>query len=111
MIWLKCLDCGSIFKAEDAAFRPSREEDGLPPWVSVDVCPDCGSDELIELGTCELCKERPSRMDSDFCSECCALIDSAFQGAIKTVHSRIGGEYTDVVRLMFDRAEEADFYK
>ena len=108
--YFRCYDCGRIQSEHELAHRKAVLEDGMAPWEFVDVCWDCGSDNIMELNNCELCHGPIVMSSSDFCEECRELIDGAFKEAITKVHSRRGGEYMDVVRLMFDRAEEQEFY-
>lgn len=108
--YYRCLDCGRVQSEYELAQRKAVLEDGMAPWEFVDICCDCGSDNLLELNTCELCHGPIVMSSSDFCQECRELIDGAFRDAITQVQSRRGGDYLDVVKLMFDRAEEVDFY-
>ena len=108
--WIKCYDCGAVFMADHAAHRKATDEDGLPPWETVAICPSCRSDDLTELANCEMCGLPVTSGTSDFCLECRDLIDKAFLSAFETVHGKRGGDYADVIDLMFRRAEETDFY-
>jgi len=106
-----CNDCGLVFPDYEAAHRKALVEDALAPWEFVDVCWECGSDDLTELDNCELCGNPiTDNAVSDFCEECRVEIDRAFRCAFDTVHAAHGGEYTKLVRLMIDRAEECEFY-
>lgn len=111
----KCLDCGHIFPAEDAAHRDAELGDCLDPWMAVDICPECFSDELQELQRCEICGNPVHDEDSDFCMGCQFVIDGAFQSAINTAAGRLDWgaleDKNNLIRLMFDRAEEKGFYQ
>jgi hypothetical protein len=69
---MRCGRCGSIFNSEDADTRPELVGEfwGSPAYIEIDICPECGSDDLEEIeqpyeecdenedcdGNCEDCK-------------------------------------------------------
>ena len=69
---LRCERCGSIFSSEEADTRqePVGEFWGRMTYEEIDICPECGSDDLEEIeqpweeckdnedcdGNCEDCK-------------------------------------------------------
>ena len=112
MNWLKCEDCGEVFKADDAARRPSRLEDGLLPWDGVTLCPFCGSEELVELRKCELCGD-PITDDesSNLCEDCRGEIDYAFMDLFIGLEERLQVDRNYITRAVFDRAEEMNWYE
>lgn len=111
----KCLDCGHVFPAEDAAQRDAEFGDCCPLWASIDICPECFSDQLQELQRCEICGNPVHDEQSDFCMDCQFIIDAAFQGAIESAARHLNwedlGNKNDLIRLMFDRAEERHLYQ
>ena len=101
-----CDECDAIFSEEDAGSRPSVLEDGMRPWDRVMTCPVCGSDELRQLDHCELCGEPNTDALSKFCPDCQSVIDDAFRDAF----AKVDNGQPDLIRIMFDRAEETGFY-
>lgn len=68
-----CSECGELFEKSEAG---GRAEDPSPRGVSLasgyyltDVCPWCGSDELIEANECVLCGD-PIKPTTRFCRDC-----------------------------------------
>ena len=112
MTWLKCEDCGEVFKVDDAARRPPRLEDGLLPWDSVTVCPYCGSEEVVELRKCELCGAPiTDETESSFCEDCRDDIDYSFKDLFDSLEERLRKDRHYIVRAVFDRAEEMNWYE
>lgn len=112
----KCLNCGHIFPADEAAQRPPELEDLCPPWVSVDICPNCKSDELQKLPRCLVCGAPVENEDSDFCEDCGYIIDEGFKGylagAIHELRRRSTTQRNDdgFISLILDRFEEQNYY-
>jgi len=89
--YFECMDCGRVWEGD------------------ISSCPMCDSEYLIALETCALCGGPVREDGTHFCKTCGEAIDRAFEDAFEKIdwHDK---EYADVVRLMFDRAEERDFY-
>ena len=105
-----CEHCGEVLSPDDLIFREPSLEDGLRPWDKVSKCPCCGGEELRELRECVMCGNPVTEEGTEFCEDCRELIDRAFNRAFYEVKGEVEGDYLDVISLMFDRAEEVNWY-
>lgn len=53
-IYLKCLDCDNVMAETEAG---SAAGEFRPSWEPIAVCNNCGSDDLEEVGKCDVCDE------------------------------------------------------
>lgn len=52
--YYKCLDCENIMSESETG---SAVGENKPKWEKIMVCSNCGSDELEEVGQCDVCGE------------------------------------------------------
>ena len=96
-----CNNCNEIFEESAAHSRPAVEEDSLPPWEWVAVCPYCGSEDLDEASFCERCGE-PIPPGESLC-DCCR--DDLY-GIWDRAVCEVGGEYTKAKEILLNYIEE-----
>lgn len=106
---MRCEKCGAVVDSGELSARAATLEDGVNAWDRIATCPRCGSDELEELRSCALCGEPVLEDRTQFCGECRREIDSTFITAFLSIDWH-GKSFPDVISLMFDRAEERNFY-
>ena len=53
-IYLRCADCDNVMSESETG---SAVGDYLPSWEKIAVCNNCGSDNLDEVGKCDVCDE------------------------------------------------------
>ncbi len=94
-MWNECLDCKNVFETYD----------------QVGPCPVCGSEYVAELYTCELCKGPVLEAGTKFCECCRGKIDRSFKALFDEIEKYGDIEAEKVSEIVFDRAEEADWYE
>ena len=79
-----CTDCQSIIDEDELLTR--TEDYGEGNYVDFAVCPYCGSDEVDEAKTCELCGEafNPDEL-GNFCDECWIDLGNYFRLAVEAL--------------------------
>ena len=75
MKYYYCHNCEAIIADED--LRPSRRRMD-ECWEDVDVCPECGSDALVEAGQCKACG-KPLHPRREYCISCGIELKDAFE--------------------------------
>lgn len=53
-IYLRCADCDNVMSESETG---SAVGDYQPSWEKIAVCNNCGSDNLDEVGKCDVCDE------------------------------------------------------
>lgn len=74
MAKLRCYHCGELFAPEDAETKRVYVGEfwGTPAYDSVDVCPNCGSDDVEEIEQLS-----PACNENDYCDGCCECCEYA----------------------------------
>ena len=94
MTWNECLDCHRVYSTRDG----------------VETCPCCGSEYVAELYTCELCQGPVMESGTKFCKSCREFIDQRFKKLFEEAFDVGEVEEGKIPEIVFDRAEEVDFY-
>ena len=71
-----CNDCGALFETCKVIKEPHYEVD-TRIYEEISVCPECGSDDWIDVKLCSWCEERYyDDSIQDYCDDCYADVSS-----------------------------------
>lgn len=99
-----CNDCEAEFFEPKVAYEHRSELNGMGGITSegFTVCPECGSDDIEEMSTCDLCKEEKPKLiwvgDKEVCKDCREWVLEK----VDETRDRIG-EHFSLDRLETDR--------
>ena len=79
-----CYDCGSLIDEDELLTK--TEEYNRGEFVDYAVCPYCGSEEVDEAKTCELCGEAfsPDKL-GDYCEDCEIELNAYFRLSVEAL--------------------------
>ena len=106
-IW-KCYDCGAEFlypKLEERVEIHGEVDTMRDEHYTVNLCPECGSEDLMEDYACSACEEKLRFGGSDYCIECMQKIDNVMDTALADLIKLFECDKDEALNMIVDYHE------